>query len=90
MSLYVLQSQEMMVKLTGGAIEVRYAGDISRAALCLVEQARCAVWRGCLLGLGVLAGRKCERGSGEEDDGGRELHVGRVMECLWERYWECV
>ena len=71
-----------MIKLTGGAIEVRDTGDISRAALCLVEKTRCAVRRGCLLSLGVLVGRKRKRRSGEEDDGGGELHVGRLMECL--------
>ena len=90
MSLCLLHFQEMVVKLTGGAIEVRYARDVSRAALRLVEQARCAVWRGCLLGLGVLAGGKCERRSGEEDDGGRELHVGLVIECLSKRSGECM
>ena len=64
-----------MVRLTSGAIEVGYAGDVSRATLRLAEKTRCAVWRGCLLGLGILAGGKSERRSGEEDDGGGELHV---------------
>ena len=73
-----------MVGLTGSAIEVGDAGDISRAALRLVEETRCAVWRGCLLGLGVLAGRKSKRRSGEENDGGGDLHIGGMIECLWE------
>ena len=83
MSLRTLLSQEVMVRLTGGAIEVGYAGDISRAALRLGEQARCAVRRGCPLSLGILVGGKSKRGSGEEDDGGGELHVGGVIEWLW-------
>ena len=86
--LFVVVSRSM-IKLTGGTIEVRDASDISRAALRLGEQTRCAVWRGYLLDLGVLAGRKGKRRSGEEDDGGGELHVGRVMRCLRKRSWEC-
>jgi hypothetical protein len=74
-----------MVGLTGSAIEVGDAGDISRAALRLVEETRCAVWRSCLLGLGVLAGREGKRRGGEEDDCGGELHIGRLKGCLWER-----
>lgn len=79
-----------MVKLTGGTIEVRDAGNISRAALRLGEQTRCAVWRGCLLGLRVMAGGKGKRRGGEEDNGGGELHVGRTLESLWKRSWECM
>ena len=82
--LFVVISRSM-IKLTGGAIEVRCARDVSRAALRLVEQARCAVWRGCLLGLRVLAGGKGKRRGGEEDDCGGELHIGRLKGCLWER-----
>jgi hypothetical protein len=74
----------MMVRLTSSAVEVCDAGDISRAALCLVEETRCAVGRGSLLGLRVLAGRKSKCRSSEEGDGGRELHLESLMGVLGE------
>jgi hypothetical protein len=73
-----------MVRLTSSAVEVCDAGDISRAALCLVEETRCAVGRGSLLGLRVLAGRKSKCRSSEEGDGGRELHLESLMGVLGE------
>jgi hypothetical protein len=69
--------REMEADRTSGAVEVCDAGDISRAALRLSEEARCAVWRGCPLDLRVLAGREGKRRSGEEDDGGGEFHLGK-------------
>lgn len=75
MSFGLWRLQEMTARLTGGAVEVRDAGDISRAALRLTEETRCAVWRGCPLDLRVLAGREGKRRSGEEDDGGGEFHL---------------